>query len=107
MAVYDVALWKSFQLLFSISSDLVIIDALRSCLGFILIDVMVCLVFSWIYVCQLLTLLYSTIHVFCLLNYALYRVIRLYCGLILLVYDRFLAFFLCCLILFYFLWTFV
>jgi len=44
-----------------------------------------------------------TIHVFCLLNYALYLVIRLYCGLILLEYVRFLAFFLyMCIVLSYF-----
>jgi len=56
-----------------------------------------------IYVCQLLTLLYTIIHVFCLLNYALYPVITLYCGLILLVYVRFLAFYLyMCIVLSYF-----
>ena len=46
-----------------------------------------------------------------LLIYALYPVIALYCGLILLVYVRFLtSFFLyiyVCIVLFYFLWTFV
>ena len=54
MAVHDMWLsGKSFQL-FSISSDLVITDASRSCLDFR--DVIVCLVFLWIYVCKLLTL---------------------------------------------------
>ena len=94
------------QLLFSVSSDLLITDASRSCLRFI--DVIVCLVFLWIYVCQLLTLSH-TIHVFCLHNYALYPVIRLYCGLILLECVRFLASFfavyIMCIVLFYFLWT--
>ena len=87
--VWQYMMWlsgKSFQLLFSISSDLVITGASRSCLDFR--DVIVCLVFLWIYVCQLWTLLY-TIHVFCLHNYALNPVIRLYCGLILLEYASF------------------
>jgi len=55
MTFYDVAFWKNLQLLFVISSDLVIIDASRSYL--VITDVIViCLAFSWIYVCHLLTL---------------------------------------------------
>ena len=63
---------------------------------------------------KLWTLLY-TIHVFCLHNYALYPVIRLYCGLIQLEYARFYFFlasfffivYVYSLLIFIFLWTFM
>jgi len=102
MAVYDVALWKKFSV---VVFNLVITDTSRSCLDFrdvIVSNQIKSNIFDNTkkakYVWYSHGFMFANcghcctqFMFFCLLNYALYPVIRLCCGLILLEYARFLA----------------